>query len=154
MLKRSVVKVVGPLAPYAAGWANELKSRGYTALSVEGHLRLVAHASRWLAAGGLEAEAFTQERIEEFSTDRKAAGYSSLHTVRAVNRFGSTSKHRACCYRHRPVNPRMPKSDSSIAIGATSFVNAPWWRRWWRYGCVQQRGSSPITPDWSTAGQK
>jgi site-specific recombinase XerD len=84
MSKRSVVKVVGPLAPYAAGWADELKGRGYTDLSVDGHLRLVAHASRWLAAGGLEAEAFTPERIEEFSTDRKAAGYSSLHTMRAI----------------------------------------------------------------------
>jgi site-specific recombinase XerD len=84
MSKRSVVKVVGPLAPYAAGWADELKGRGYTDLSVDGHLRLVVHASRWLAAGGLEAEAFTPERIEEFSTDRKAAGYSSLHTMRAI----------------------------------------------------------------------
>jgi site-specific recombinase XerD len=84
MSKRSVVRVAGPLAPYATGWANELKSRGYTALSVEGHLRLMAHASRWLAAGGLEAGAFTLERTEEFSADRKAAGYSSLHTVRAV----------------------------------------------------------------------
>lgn len=84
MSKRSVVKVVGPLAPFAAGWANELKSRGYTDLSVEGHLRLVAHASRWLAAGGLEAAAFTPERIHEFSTDRKTAGYRSLRTVRAV----------------------------------------------------------------------
>ena len=30
MSKRSVVKVVGPLAPFTAGWGNELKSRGYT----------------------------------------------------------------------------------------------------------------------------
>src|SRR5665811_1541895 len=84
MSKRSVVKVVGPLAPFAAGWANELKRRGHTDLSVAGHLRLMAHVSRWLAAGGLEADAFTPERIEEFSTDRKAAGYRSLRTVRAV----------------------------------------------------------------------
>ena len=84
MSKRSVVKVVGPLAPFAAGWANELKNCGYTVLSVAGHLRLVAHASRWLAAGGLEADAFTPERIEEFSTERKAAGYRGLRTVRVV----------------------------------------------------------------------
>lgn len=84
MSKRSVVKVVGPLAPFAAGWTDELESRGYTSLSIEGHLRLMAHASRWLAAGGLEAVAFTPERIEEFSTDRKAAGYRGLRTVRAV----------------------------------------------------------------------
>lgn len=84
MSKRSVVKVTGPLVPFVVGWANELKSRGYADLSVEAHLRLLAHASRWLAAGGLEAEAFTPERIEEFSTDRKAAGYRSLRTVRAV----------------------------------------------------------------------
>ena len=84
MSKRAVVKVAGPLAPFATGRADELKSRGYTDLSVDGHLRLVAHASRWLAAAGLEAEAFTPERIEAFSIDRKAAGYRSLHTVRAV----------------------------------------------------------------------
>ena len=35
-------------------------------------------------AGGLEAEAFTPERIEEFSIDCKAAGYRSPRTVRAV----------------------------------------------------------------------
>ena len=84
MSKRSGVIVVGPLAPFTAGWGNELKRRGYTDLSAAGHLRLMAHASRWLAAGGFEADAFTPERIEEFSTERKAAGYRSLHTVRAV----------------------------------------------------------------------
>jgi hypothetical protein len=46
MAGRSVVKVVGPLASYASGFDQELGSRGYTRLSADGQLRLMAHVSR------------------------------------------------------------------------------------------------------------
>jgi integrase/recombinase XerD len=84
MSSRSEVKVAGPLAAYAPGFARELRSRGYTDLSVAGHLRLMAHVSRWLAGQGLDAAAVTPERIEAFSAARRAAGYRRLRTVRAV----------------------------------------------------------------------
>ncbi len=51
----SLVRVVGPLAPFAAGFAAELAGLGYTPLSAANQLRVLAHASRWLRAQGLEA---------------------------------------------------------------------------------------------------
>ncbi len=58
MAGRSVVRMVGPLAPYASGFYRELRSRGYTHLSAVWQLRLMAHASRWLAGQGLDAAGF------------------------------------------------------------------------------------------------
>ena len=55
MAGRSVVRMVGPLAPYASGFGRELRSRGYTRLSAVWQLRLMAHVSRWLASGGSAA---------------------------------------------------------------------------------------------------
>lgn len=56
------VRVVGPLAVYAPGFAEELRGRGYTELSVAGQLRLMAHASRWLASVGLDASGSVRSR--------------------------------------------------------------------------------------------
>jgi hypothetical protein len=84
MSKVSVVKVVGPLAAYAAGFGRELKNRGYTDLSVAQQLRLVAHLSRWLDAEGLEVAGLTPERIEGFCTARRGEGYTNLRTPRAL----------------------------------------------------------------------
>jgi len=62
MTGRSVVRVVGPLAPYAAGFDRELRSRGYTTLSVAGQLRLMTHRQpvvgrRETYRGGVDAAA-------------------------------------------------------------------------------------------------
>ncbi len=84
MSNRSEVKVAGPLAAYGAGFARELRGRGYTDLSVTGQLRLMAHVSRWLAGEGLDAAALTPDRIEAFCAARRTAGYRGLRTVRAV----------------------------------------------------------------------
>ena len=84
MAGRSVVRMVGPLAPYAPGFDRELRSRGYTCLSAVWQLRLMAHVSRWLASEGLGSAAFTPERAEEFCTVRRRAGYTALLTVRAL----------------------------------------------------------------------
>src|SRR6266511_4248870 len=84
MPKQSVVRVVGPLAPYASGFSRELRRRGYTALSVAGQLRLMAHVSGWLAGEGLEAAAFTPERVEAVCIARRAEGYRGLRTAKAL----------------------------------------------------------------------
>ena len=84
MAGRSVVRMVGPLAPYASGFDRELRSRGYTRLSAVWQLRLMAHVSRWLASEGLGSAAFTPERAEEFCAVRRQAGYTALLTVRAL----------------------------------------------------------------------
>jgi len=74
------VRVVGPLAPYAPRFADELRRRGYTECSTAGQLRLMAHASRWLANQGLDAAGFTPQRLAAFSADRVATGYRGLRT--------------------------------------------------------------------------
>jgi integrase/recombinase XerD len=45
-------RVPGPLAPYAAGFADELAATGYTRQSVCRHVRLMADVSRWLGTAG------------------------------------------------------------------------------------------------------
>ena len=49
MGRPSRVRVTGPLAPHAAGFRRELALQGYTLNSASDQLRLMAHASRWLA---------------------------------------------------------------------------------------------------------
>src|SRR5262249_60734052 len=51
----SWARVGGPLAPYAGGFRAELERLGYTPLTAATHVRLMAHLSRWLARGGVEA---------------------------------------------------------------------------------------------------
>lgn len=84
MTGRSVVRVVGPLAPYAAGFDRELRSRGYTTLSVAGQLRLMTHVSRWLAGEKLTVAALTPERVEAFCVARQREGYRGLRTAKAL----------------------------------------------------------------------
>jgi site-specific recombinase XerD len=84
MKKQRVVNVTGPLAPYASGFGRELRQRGYTDLSAAQQLRLMAHASRWLAARDLAATALSPEEIESFCVERRAAGYRGLRTAKAV----------------------------------------------------------------------
>ena len=52
-------RVPGPLEPYAAGLRPELERLGYTPLSAAGHVRLVAHLSRWMAVRDVAASGLT-----------------------------------------------------------------------------------------------
>jgi integrase/recombinase XerD len=81
------VRVTGPLAPYRAGFARELARLGYTPVSAAEQLRLMAHASRWLAAQGLDAAGLTPERAEDFCGARRAEGYTGHRTPRALARL-------------------------------------------------------------------
>jgi integrase/recombinase XerD len=80
----SGVRVTGPLSSYAAGFAAELTRLGYTPLSVQGQLRLVAHLSRWLAGEGLDATALAESRVEAFAVVRREAGYRAYRGSRAL----------------------------------------------------------------------
>ena len=44
------VRVTGPLAAFADGFQACLVERGYTPCSVQFHLQLLAHLSRWMQA--------------------------------------------------------------------------------------------------------
>ncbi|MEX2035589.1 MAG: tyrosine-type recombinase/integrase [Xanthobacteraceae bacterium] len=80
----SRVRVSGPLEGYASGFAVELARVGYTRDAAACQLRLMAHASSWLAGKGLDAAGLTAAVVEEFFVARRAAGHATLRSSRAL----------------------------------------------------------------------
>jgi integrase/recombinase XerD len=78
------VRMAGPLAPYAPGFARELRSCGYTDLSAAEQLRLMSHLSRWMAWEGLDALSCGQ--IAAYCAARKAEGYVARLTPGSLGR--------------------------------------------------------------------
>src|SRR5712691_6065579 len=78
------VRVAGPLERYAAGFAAELTRLGYTFFSARDQLRLVAHLSRWLDGGGLDAAGLTPAVVAEFLVARRVAGYTAWLSPKAM----------------------------------------------------------------------
>jgi integrase/recombinase XerD len=78
------VRVCGPLTPHAGGFYRWLIDRRfYSPLTALGHLRLMAHLSRWLMAGEHNCSELTEELVLEFVVTRRAA-YYNLRTPRAM----------------------------------------------------------------------
>jgi integrase/recombinase XerD len=80
----SRVRVSGPLAEYAAGFAVFLAEAGYTPLSAANQVRVLAHLSRWLEGRGLGPGELTGQRVREFLAARRAAGYTCWLSERGV----------------------------------------------------------------------
>ncbi len=80
----SRVRVSGPLAEYAAGFAAYLAGAGYTPLSAANQVRLLAHLSRWLEDRGLAPGELTGQRVQEFLAARRAAGYTCRLSARGL----------------------------------------------------------------------
>jgi integrase/recombinase XerD len=59
MLASSRVDVVGPLNPFAAGFADWLARHGYTPLAAKFQLYVMAHLSRWLTGEALDPYALS-----------------------------------------------------------------------------------------------
>jgi integrase/recombinase XerD len=79
------VGAVGPLEPYAEGFAAELTRLGYTFFSARGQLGLAAHLSRWLAGEGLDASMLTPAVVARFLVVRRGAGYTAYRSPRALS---------------------------------------------------------------------
>jgi site-specific recombinase XerD len=77
-------RVEGPLAPYVAGFRGELERLGYTPLTSAGHVRLMAHLSRWMIAEGVPAAGLTPARVDAYFARRRAAGYVNSVTGRSL----------------------------------------------------------------------
>jgi integrase/recombinase XerD len=77
-------RVSGPLERYADGFPEELERLGYTPLSAAGHVRLIAHLSRWMAREGLGVSALTPARVDAYFAQRRAAGYYNSLTGRSL----------------------------------------------------------------------
>jgi site-specific recombinase XerD len=74
------VRVAGPLAPYARGFAAELARLGYSSWWAQKQRRLAAHLSGWLDEAGLDATGLDAAAIETYAAVRRAAGYGEFVT--------------------------------------------------------------------------
>ena len=83
-LTPSAVRVTGPLGEFAAGFAEDLRSRGYSEVSAWHHLRLCAQFSTWLARAHLSASKISLTEIDGFLRARRAANPTGLRTERAL----------------------------------------------------------------------
>ena len=84
MRSPSSVRVSGPLEPFAAGFAAELGRVGYAPVAASFQLQLMAHASRWLEANGLDVGALSVVTVGRFLAARRAVGYTNYLSGRAM----------------------------------------------------------------------
>ena len=70
MRRSAQVVVIGPLAPYAAGYRQELVGRGYSAWTTVSYLYSFARVSRWLAESGLTAADLDPVHVKQFIAER------------------------------------------------------------------------------------
>jgi integrase/recombinase XerD len=84
MSRTERVRVAGPLAPFAGGFAAELEQLGYSCSTAEAQLQLMAHVSSWLEDRGLEAGQLTTARLEEYLAYRRACGHVHRFSPRGL----------------------------------------------------------------------
>ncbi|MGH7477952.1 MAG: tyrosine-type recombinase/integrase, partial [Longimicrobiales bacterium] len=80
----SRVRVSGPLAPYAHGFAMELSRLGYTPVSASFQLQLLAHLSRWLSGEGLDPTGLEPAVMAAFLAARRTEGYTNYLSIKAL----------------------------------------------------------------------
>jgi len=72
------------LAPFQAGFVEELAESGYRRASAALQLRLMAQVSVWLAREGLDVQALSSAAVERFWAERRTAGYSDYVSPKAL----------------------------------------------------------------------
>jgi len=78
------VRVCGPLALFAEGFGVQLVEEGYTPCSVQFHLQLLAHLSRWMEAGGGAVGELSPVMVEQFLVERRGQGYASRISLKGL----------------------------------------------------------------------
>ena len=68
------VRVPGSLEPYVGGFWAELLARGYSVLSAQSLIRVMAHLSRWMHGHQVRPRELTAPRIEQYLKARRRAG--------------------------------------------------------------------------------
>lgn len=84
MAHASRVRVTGPLASFAPGFARELSQQGYRRKPVTDQVRLLAHLSRWLAGKGLDMAGLSSSVLMEFLGERRSQGYTLWLSPKAL----------------------------------------------------------------------
>lgn len=106
-------RVRGPLAPYAVAFRVELERLGYTPLTAAGHLRLVAHLSRWMLERHLEPSALTQTTVDAYFAERRALGYVNSVTGRSLRPL---LDYLQCLGVAPPVTPAAPTTPVEVLL--------------------------------------
>lgn len=83
----SRVRITGPLARFADGFAAELLHQGYRRNAAADQLRLVAHLSRWLAGRHLSAKDLALPVRARFLAVRRSQGYVLWLSPKALAPF-------------------------------------------------------------------
>src|SRR3989442_3403242 len=78
------VRMTGPLAGYAEGFAAELRSRRYAKTSTLQQLHLFSQLSRWLEQTGIEPAELTDPQVSSFLRGRMEAAPTGPRTERAL----------------------------------------------------------------------
>ncbi len=78
-------RVVGPLESCAAGFAEYLAGRGYTAIACRQYMTLVAHLRRRLAGDDLDASVVTADVAGRYVQARAVGGYRAFHSSRSLD---------------------------------------------------------------------
>jgi len=80
----SRVRFAEPLESYARGFRRALDEQGYAPSSALAQFRLVSRLSGWMVGEEISVGELTPERVEEFLSARRAAGYRHFLTREAL----------------------------------------------------------------------
>ncbi len=84
MKNPSRVRLSGPLEEFGPGFVVELERLGYSPVGATLQVRLMARVSSWMQAEGLVLGGLSDEVVERFLAERRAAGYRDYVTARAM----------------------------------------------------------------------
>lgn len=84
MKNPSRVRLSGPLQAFGPGFVGELERLGYSPVGATLQVRLMARASSWMQAESLVPGGLSDEVVERFLAERRAAGHRDYVTTRAM----------------------------------------------------------------------
>ena len=84
MKNPSRVRLSGPLQEFGPGFVGELERLGYSPIGATLQVRLMARVSSWMQAESLGPGGLSDEVVERFLVERRAAGHRDYVTARAM----------------------------------------------------------------------
>lgn len=84
MIDVTRVGMTGPIVPFAAGFAAELQSSGYTDHSTRAQLWLAAHLSGWMTDHKIGVFELDTARVGEFVAWRQTTGRTAFRSAKAL----------------------------------------------------------------------
>jgi hypothetical protein len=102
------VRVTGPLAPHAHGFAGELVRLGFRRYSAQKQLQLAAQVSRWLGNAGLSTADLNAAAVDGFLAARRGAGLGEFVTPKALAPLLGYLRGLGVAPQPVPARPRTP----------------------------------------------